>query len=395
MIIFLSLCIYFVGDKMNIFVDLTSLAQNIKTIKRITDQEIIAVVKSNAYGLGAQNIIKELINNQIHWFAFNHLTEYLKNQKLLENQNVLIFESLTLEKILKYYQPNLVISINSIEDLLEIKDIKKPIRLHLQIDTGMNRLGIRSIQEYQEILALIDKNKNLIKEGIYTHFSSSVDEYKYYEYQIIEFKKYLENNDYKYIHACATSSIKKTPVGNMVRIGLALYGYGNNKLKLRKIVTGYTNVCKIIDLKKDEKVGYHQSYQTTRNEKIGVLDIGYFECPFLKEVFWKNQSYKIIAKKCMNHSYILIDDKINMLSRLSLFVKNDIINRDEYDWYQLLVSLDHLPKTYMKRGMYELPKIFKRTNEKSNSSWVGIRSSTPFNFRTIRIRRCKLFNSFK
>ena len=350
---------------MNVFVDLDNVKENIRRIKKYTSKDIIAVVKSNAYGLGANRIIKTLLKEKVNFFFFNKLKEYLSVKELLIKNNVIIFESLSVNNINKYYTNNLILTINSYDDLLRYKKIKKDIRVHLQVDTGMNRLGIRNIEECIRIIK--DCPSNIKIEGIYTHYASSNDEYEYYNKQLEMFKKYLSLYNFKTIHANASSSLHKEILGNMVRVGMALYGYHSN-IKLLPSVSIYTKLINIINTNKYDKVGYHNKYVSMTNEQIGVLDIGYFDSNLINKVYYNNKEYMFIGKTCMNHSYIIIDDEINLLSRLYILRKNGIINNNEYDYYKLLTSLDHIPKTYFERENYEVYHILKRANNKSRKS---------------------------
>ena len=72
--------------------------------------------------------------------------------------------------------------------------------VHLQIDSGMNRLGIRTIEEYLEILKILRKCNNIEIEGIYTHFSSNYLENDYYNLQCSRFLDYLSYYNFKIVH---------------------------------------------------------------------------------------------------------------------------------------------------------------------------------------------------
>lgn len=368
---------------MNIIVDLNNIKSNINKMKEITNRNIIAVVKSNAYGLGSRRIISFLIEQNINYFFFNKLSEYQKEYEIIKNVNSIIFESLKLKQIEKINNPNIIISINSIQDMKEISKINTKIRVHLQIDTGMNRLGIRSLDDCKEIIDIARTNPNIMIEGIYTHYGSSVDEY--FNIQQDEFKKYLELYNFKIIHSNSTSTLHKNIIGNFIRVGMGLYGY-HSKIGLKKTISAYTKVLNIFNLKEKEKLGYGEEYFSKGLEKIAVIDIGYYDSKIIDKVYYLDKSFKIIARKCMNHSYIKINDEINLQSHLSVIVKSDIIFNDEYNYYHVLVSLDHLKKNYQLRCENEIFDIFKRTNKKSRISWFRKRSYSSFNFRNIRIK---------
>lgn len=347
---------------MNVIVDLDKIRTNIRTIKKHTSKDIIACVKSNAYGLGASYIIKTLLKENVNYFFFNKLKEYLAVKELLKDKNVLIYESLTKEQINKYYTPNLILTIKNTNDATIYKNTRTCIRVHLEIDTGMNRCGIRSINECINIINYI--KDSLIIDGIYTHFASGKDEYEYYINQVNKFKKYLNLYPFNIIHSASTSSLHKEIIGNMVRVGMGMYGYHTN-LKLSPALSIYTHLINIINLENGDKVGYNFLYKAYGCETLGVVDMGYFEIRDINKVYYLNKPYKFIGKTCMNHSFIIIDPEINLLSRLSLLPKFGIIDADEYDYYKILTSLNHIKKNYLERDNYEIHYVFKSASKKS------------------------------
>lgn len=331
---------------MNVLVDLDKIKYNIKTIKNHTNKDIIAVVKSNAYGLGARNIIKALLKEKVNYFFFNKLSEYLEVQDLLTNYNVIIFESLSLANINKWYTSNLILTINNYQDAIVYNKSNKLIRAHIQVDTGMNRMGIRNIETFMKVINYC--NSNVLIEGIYTHYASDSNEYKYFQYQQEEFQKYLKHYDFKLVHSNATSSLHKNIIGNMVRVGMGMYGY-HSKLPLKECLFVRTKLINLFRCNDDMQIGYNGQYLASKDDLIGVVDIGYFNSNIINKVYINNKKYYFIGKTCMNHAFIKVDNKINYLSRLRILPVFDIINIDEYDYYKLLTSMNHLKKNYIER----------------------------------------------
>ena len=91
----------------------------------------------------------------------------------------------------------------------------------------MNRLGIRSIEECKKIINILKTNKFIEIEGLYTHFSTSIDNLIDYNKQCDLFKEYINLYNFKIIHSAATSSLNKNIIGNFVRVGLGIYGFSN------------------------------------------------------------------------------------------------------------------------------------------------------------------------
>lgn len=351
---------------MPLFIYVDNIEKNIDIIRKKTKKEVIAVIKSNAYGLGSRKIIEILKNKNVNFFAFEKKYEYQKCKDLLINDNVLIMESATL------FENNINIrySINNMIDAYNIKNINFPIKVHIRVDTGMNRFGIKSSEELKRILLILKTNENIFVEGIYTHFSSDEFESNYFEKQKDTFKKLIKIKDFDIIHANATRNLHKEVVGNYVRVGIGLYGYHNPYLRLLRSVSLNAQPKNIFKTSKNTKISYCQ--KKSKNELIGVINYGYNDLDFsnLHYIYKNNKKYKLFEKNCMNHTHFYADDKINYLSWLSILPTNGIIvDSKDYNyninWYHLLTSLKGLPKNYIRRSNYDIPKILKYNGQKS------------------------------
>lgn len=364
--------------KMPLFIYENLMCHNVNKIKDYTKKDIIAVVKSDAYGLNSLKIIPLLKKMNVNMFAFEKYTEYEKCAKILKDSKVLIMESIKVNNVIKSPK-NVVFSINSLKDAILVKDIRKRQEFHIRVDTGMNRQGIRSIYEFKKAIELLEANEFIKIEGLYTHFSSNILEEKYYQKQLKNFKKYIKLKNFKIIHANATKSLHKELIGNMVRVGMALYGYHQPYLSLKRIVSLKEKPCSVFKKKAVDRIGYFQLNSSCK--AVGVLPIGYNDINLdnIEYIYEKDKKYKLIGKSCMNHTHFEADDKINYLSWLSILPTNDIISSsDDYknkiNWYLVLTSLKSIPKNFIRRSNYDIPKIFKIKGEKSFRKWTRTRS---------------------
>lgn len=325
---------------------------NVNKIREITKKDIIAVVKSDAYGLGVDHIIPLLKNAKVNIFAFETYQEYEKSAKNLVNSKVLIMENINVQNVLKS-PDNVIFSINSLKDALLIKDIKKRQEFHLRVDTGMNRLGIRSIYEFKKVLELLEANEFIKIKGLYTHFSSGLLEEEYYQKQLKTFKKYLKIKDFEIVHANATKSLHKELIGNMIRVGMALYGYHQPFLGLKRTLSLIERPCSIFKTKHVDKIGYFQ--KNSQGSVVGVLTFGYNDINLdnIEYIYRNGKKYQLLGKSCMNHTHFYADEDINYLSWMSILPTNDIISssddyKNEINWYHILTSLKSMPKNFIR-----------------------------------------------
>ena len=156
--------------------------------------------------------------------------------------------------------PNIYYSVNCYDDIEKFTNKDFNINVHLQVDTGMNRLGIRSTEECKYIINILRKHKRIKIDGIFTHFSSNCDEYNYYNKQLKLFNSYLKLYSFNTIHSASSSSLHKNIIGNNVRVGLAIYGYGNPYIGLCPSLYFTTKLINHFILHKGESIGYNQKY---------------------------------------------------------------------------------------------------------------------------------------
>ena len=136
-----------------LIVDLSKIKANIEIIRKKTNKDIIAVVKSNAYGLGASHIIPFLKKCGVKYFFVNHFSEYLENKMLFKNSYVIVMDSFRE----KFEYANVIYTINNLDDAEFYVKTTIPIKIHIQVDTGMNRLGIKMLEDVKKILNILEK----------------------------------------------------------------------------------------------------------------------------------------------------------------------------------------------------------------------------------------------
>jgi alanine racemase len=349
-----------------------SMIDNLKAIERITGCSIMPVIKSDAYGLGARYLAKALVLAGVKILVTNTLDE-AKPLVALKGK-VLILSSLT-ERELKYsdHFPNIIFTVNNLEDALRLRILKRNHQVHLNIDTGMNRTGIRTVEEAENIIGELKKNPAVAIDGIYTHFASGPEEMDYYLFQVQKFKEFTKIYPFHTVHTANSATLKKPLVGSYVRIGIALYGYNTNIESLKKCVRVYAHPVNLFTLKPGECLGYDMTYKATEEKKIAVLPIGYNDGLLrgLEGLNFKAQGrlFPIVGKVCMNHCFILADEQINYHSSLELIGKDDRIyemaQRLNCSAHQILCLMQKMKKIYVTRVDYDFSIFSKSGNKKS------------------------------
>lgn len=276
-------------------VNLNNLAHNIHSFKQLlsTDTAITSVIKANGYGHGAVPVAKKLTTLGINRFAVALGQEGIELREAgLTESSILIFTPIEENNVNEAIKNQLTLTIftpNQASIISErARQLQIPTTVHLKVDTGMSRLGVRSLKEAVATLEALDKSWVTV-EGIYTHFANG-DDLDHPEYTHQQFKAFrnifeaLEEQGYcfKFKHCCNSSATIRFPDYHldMVRIGLGMYGYNTDSsmdgmIDIRPVMTIKSHVAHVKTVPADTPISYGWSYYTDQPTKIATLALGY------------------------------------------------------------------------------------------------------------------------
>lgn len=328
-----------------IIINLKNIEYNIKQIKRSFPdyQYYMAVVKSNAYGLGMEAI--KIIAQHCDYLVVANVLEAIQIREENINKPILVLEPIQKEQLSIYEKYNLTATIDNNKTICDIN--KSDIKIHLKIDTGMNRFGFATKQEVEEAYANI-QNSNLILEGIYTHLYY-VDNKEITNNQIHKFKNILKDIPYSFpivhlFNSQALSECEKVDVANGVRIGDLLYGLTEHKeLNLKSTFSLQTEALSIRHVSKGQTVGYDGLYKATEDSLVAILPIGYSQGLTKNHigtnVYIHNKLYPIIGNT-MNSTFIKIDGSIDINDTIEIY-------KDTFHLIELSKQLKTVPQELM------------------------------------------------
>lgn len=343
-------------------IDLDNYRFNINYLKKKANKELIAIIKANAYGLIDECSAGILQEEGIKVFGVSSLDEALALRNKGFMQEILILgyvDSKYLDLIRKYNLSIPTVSKVYVEDLLrhDIHDIK----IHIKVDTGMNRIGIET-EEVKECLTSLTK-KGAKVEGIFTHYASSDNDQDFTKLQYERFKKTIMNLDYsfKYIHTANTDATLHfdDDVSTHVRCGLGLLGYSSFKSELRPCMSLFTSIDNIKMVHKGEGISYSQTYILEEDAYIATLPIGYADGIIRRnkgrKVYVGEEYAPIVGNICMDQMMIRVSEKYPLNEPVEIFGEHVSLYEmaKELDTipYEILTLLsDRLTRVYVQGG---------------------------------------------
>ena len=293
-------------------IDLSNLAHNITSMKRSLKPgtKFLAVIKANAYGHGIVQISNAALRCGADYLGVAIPEEGKTLREAGITAPILDFGGLLPENanmIVDYDITPTVFSPVILKALQEKAAQKgKKIKIHIKVDTGMNRIGIKTEEELNALLELLKECPDIIFEGMYTHFAvSELPDKSFTLMQGERFRHFAElvrkAGYHPILHAANSGALLDLPDlhFDMVRGGLAMYGYypgefSSREVELKPILTWKTCVVHVKNMEPGETVSYGRTFTAERPTRVATLPVGY------------GDGYK---RSLSNKAYVLIHGK--------------------------------------------------------------------------------------
>jgi alanine racemase len=294
--------IKFAGRPVWAEISLHAILHNLRAIRKQVGEsrKILAVVKSNAYGLGAVPVAKALQKAGTEWFGVTCANEGVELREAGIRKRILILTGFWPGEEKRLIQNNLTPTVTRVDDLQHLERSaraaggKSRVRFHLKINTGMNRLGIGA-DEVDSFARALAACKHIELEGTFTHFASAED-----------FTAQQTNDQERVFLACLvrlralgvspgivhmanSGAICARPStwSDMVRPGAILYGYYQSfdppqkkqevmgQVALQPCLSLRARVISLRNVPAGQGVGYAARFVTKRPSRIAVINAGY------------------------------------------------------------------------------------------------------------------------
>ena len=277
-------------------VSLPALRHNFRSIRDLVapSATVCAVVKADAYGHGAVECARALQQEGASWFGVTSTDEGLALRDGGITGHILLMTGFWLGDEETVIGNNLTPAVWQREQLERLEQaaerLRRGIRVHLKVDTGMARLGT-GFEELPQLLGTLRTAKHVKLEGLFSHLASAeVVDSPQVDEQMFRFKQavaVVQQNGFApaYLHIANTSAIATRPESwmNLVRPGIGLYGYqlpsvleGKSfDLPVHPVLSWKTRIYSLRDVAAGQAIGYSGVYVTEAPARIAALPVGY------------------------------------------------------------------------------------------------------------------------
>ncbi len=345
-------------------INLTNIKKNIQTfIKKNNDYKYyFGVVKADSYSHYNILTVKSIIEAGCNYLAVSSLEEALKIRKHISDIPILCLETISIKYISLCLKHKITITVSNINYLNElIKYNFKDLLIHLKIDTGMNRLGLRCEEDVRKAYKLI-LNSNMILEGIYTHMHDPLNKdetnKQFEKFEMMTSKIDLTKIPIVHLTASdATLNYRRRKYANGCRIGIAMYGLMDTIDK--DFLPTFSLYSKVLQINKvnNETIGYSSNYKIKGESLIAIIPIGYADGIIRKNsgrnVYINDKPYKIVGNICMDMLFVEVDDNVKVGDKVTI-IKNiehirEIAKHLDTITYEVICSIGkRVPRIYIK-----------------------------------------------
>ncbi|MCL4424673.1 MAG: alanine racemase [Firmicutes bacterium] len=372
-------------------INLDNIAFNLRGVRQLTGRPVMAVVKANAYGHGAREVARTVLEEGASFLGVAVVEEGIELRRAGISAPILILGATLPQQAALVVQHDLRATVFSfpLAEALSRASIAlgKPALVHVKVDTGMGRIGLIPL-EVPEFIMQMSRLPGLIFEGLFTHFSSADEADKSYtQKQLFLLEGVLKELRTRgirppLVHAANSAALLDFPPSylDLVRLGISLYGYYPSREVRREIPLkpALTWKSTIVHLKKvpvGTPISYGRTYQTAGMEVIASLPVGYADgysraLSNRGQVLVRGCRARVVGRVCMDQTMVRLDhlpdaavgDEVVLLGTQG----QETIEADEMAAWQDTISYEILcgigrrvPRIYIKKGKPEPAKRYQ------------------------------------
>lgn len=303
-----------------------NILRNYRSVKGLVPAgcEVMAVLKANAYALGLLPVAELLAREGCRWFAVATPEEALKLRQVGLKQNILVLGPAPLEAAEPFVRKGISATCADLAFARRMsetaRESRRPAKIHIKIDTGLNRIGFRP-EEAEEAFRTLADLDGLEIQGIFTHFATADDsDPEYTRWQFQQFVEVLDRFDAMGFppvlrHCCNSAGTVNFPdmALDAVRVGALLYGlkpgFCARPVDLRPVFSLKTALSCVREIPARSGIGYGLSYMCAGRKKLGILPLGYYDglSPSVlgeAQVLIRGRRVPVVGKVCMDQTLL-------------------------------------------------------------------------------------------
>lgn len=339
-------------------IDLRAIDANVRAISQLyadKNVRVMAVVKANGYGHGAIEVARTALRAGATHLAVALLDEAIELRGAGIKAPLLVLGRIRPEDVAVAVEFDIMVTVFQFDWLVEAKkylDESKIVHVHVKLDTGMGRVGIRCKEEAEPLFQLIRDDESFALNGIYTHFATADEQDLSYFYKqhdhFVDMLRWL--NEWgiaaPLIHSGNSAAGMRFPekAFDLFRLGISMYGLTpspdiNKELpvSLKPAFSLKSRLVQVKEMPAGEAISYGATYRTSQREWIGTLPIGYAD-GWLRyhstnggDVLVNGQRMPFVGRVCMDQCMIRLPGPVDVGTVVTLIGADgdDEITMDE------------------------------------------------------------------
>ncbi|MUG73937.1 MULTISPECIES: alanine racemase [Paenibacillus] len=369
-------------------ISLDALRHNLEAFRAVLPAHVrmMAVVKADAYGHGAVEVCREALQDGVEYIAVAFLDEGLELRRAGITAPMLVLGYTPPEGLVTAWEHDITLNVytdeilDAWERLQPAESAARPLKIHVKLDSGMNRLGIGPEDEAIRFIERARRTAGIEVEGLFTHYACADETDKSHTFgQYAKFARVVEHFrgqgfEFPLVHAGNSAAAIDLPeyTFNMVRLGIGMYGLypseevNKQQVALQPVLSIKTGVAMVKQVPAGEGVSYGAIYRTSGEETIATLPIGYADgysrmLTGKAEVLIRGRRVPVVGRICMDQCMvnatgiadISMEEEVVILGAQG----SERITAEEHaSWlgtinYEIVCMISHrVPRVYVKDG---------------------------------------------
>lgn len=300
---------------------LDNLVKNYRIVKKKAgDAKIMAAIKADAYGHGAVEVARTLESERIKMFGVASIEEGIELRRAGITSKILVLSPILYRQIDAALEFNLVPTVTETGFFREfesrLKNLKRPMPVHIEVDTGMTRTGVSYQKAYDSIMR-IKKSPYVQIEGLFSHFPLADGDGAFTNKQIREFSLLLKRLKKtkitpKFVHLANSSGLFKHDRSHfeLVRPGIALYGLTASPdiryaRGLAPVMALKSKIVNLRVVRPNTAISYGHTFITRKRSTIATISVGYGDgypraLSNIGDVLIRGKRARIVGTICMD-----------------------------------------------------------------------------------------------